>query len=68
MSDQIEKKTSLKGMLRMGICCTAPFLLILAIPLFGISLPGVAGGVLPLIAIFACPLGMYLMMRRMKKK
>ena len=57
MSDQIPRKSWLKGMLPMGICCTAPFLLILAILLFGISLPGVAGGLLPLIAIFVVPLG-----------
>ena len=68
MSDQIPRKSWLKGMLPMGICCTAPFLLILAIPLFGISLVGAAGALLPLIAMLACPLGMYLMMRRMKKK
>ncbi len=68
MSDQIEKKTSLKGMLPMGICCTAPFLLALAIPLFGFSLVGVAGVLIPVVAILACPLSMYFMMRVMNKK
>jgi len=68
MSDQVEKKTSLKGMLRMGICCIAPFLIALAIPLFGFSLVGVAGVLIPVVAILACPLSMYFMMRAMNKK
>jgi hypothetical protein len=63
-----QKKSWFKGMLPMGICCTAPFLLILAIPLFGISLTGVAGTLLPIIALLACPLGMYFMIRTMNKK
>jgi len=55
-------------MLPMGICCTAPFLLALAIPLFGFSLVGVAGVLIPVVAILACPLSMYFMMRAMNKK
>ena len=35
---QEPKKNSLKGMLMMALCCGAPLLLILAIPLFGLSL------------------------------
>jgi hypothetical protein len=66
MSDQIHRKSWLKGMLPMGICCTAPFILALAIPLFGFSLVGVVGVLIPLVAILACPLGMYFMMRNMK--
>jgi hypothetical protein len=58
-----QKKSWFKGMLPMGICCTAPFLVALAIPVFGLSLAGVAGLLLPLLAILACPLGMYFMMR-----
>ena len=65
---QEQKKNSLKGMLMMALCCGAPLLLILAIPLFGFSLAGVAGTVLPYIALLACPLGMYFMMRMMNKK
>ena len=68
MSDQIHRKSWLKGMLPMGICCTAPFLLALAIPLFGFSLVGVAGVLIPVVAILACPLSMYFMMRAMNKK
>ena len=63
-----QKKGWLKGMLPMGICCTAPLLVALAIPLFGFSLVGVAGVLIPLVAILACPLGMYFMMRTMNKK
>jgi len=65
---QEQKKNSLKGMLMMALCCGAPLVLISAIPLFGFSLAGVAGTVLPYIALLACPLGMYFMMRMMNKK
>jgi len=65
---QDQKKNSLKGMLMMALCCGAPLLLILAIPLFGFSLAGVAGTVLPYIVLLVCPLGMYFMMRMMNKK
>lgn len=63
-----QKKSWFKGMLPMGICCTAPFLLVSAILIFGSSPVGAAGILLPLIALFACPLGMYLTMRTMNKK
>jgi len=39
---QQRKEWTLKGMLMMALCCGAPILLILAIPLFGFSLAGVA--------------------------
>ena len=68
MSDQIHRKSWFKGMLPMGICCMAPFLLALAIPLFGFSLVGVAGVLIPVVAILACPLSMYFIMRAMNKK
>jgi len=65
---QDQKKNSLKGTLMMALWCGAPLLLILAIPLFGFSLAGVAGTVLPYLALLVCPLGMYFMMRMMNKK
>jgi len=68
LTRQGQKKRWLKEILPMGICCATPLLLILAIPLFGFSLAGVAGVLLPFLAIFACPLGMYFMMRAMNKK
>jgi hypothetical protein len=64
----VEKKGWLKRMLHMGICCTAPLLLALAIPLFGASLGAVVGGFLSIAAVLACPLVMYFMMRMMNKE
>jgi hypothetical protein len=53
--------------LRRGACWGAPLLLLLAIPLFWSgSLLGTAGGsLLSVLAVLACPLGMYFMMRAM---
>ncbi|MFQ5684139.1 MAG: hypothetical protein ACE5HC_12800 [Candidatus Binatia bacterium] len=65
---QTQKKWTLKGMLMMAACCGAPLLLLLAIPLFGFSLAGVGGALLPFIVLLACPVGMYLMMRMMSKR
>ncbi|MGH7771017.1 MAG: hypothetical protein ACREQA_02125 [Candidatus Binatia bacterium] len=65
---QGQKKGWLKGMLPMAICCGAPLLLLLAIPLLGSifgSLAAVASGLLGIAAVLACPLGMYFMMRMM---
>jgi len=67
---QREKKNTLKGMLMMAICCAAPLLLLAAIPFvaatFG-SLAALGTGLLNIIALLACPVGMYLMMRMMMK-
>ena len=60
-----QKKGWFKRLLPMGICCTAPLLLALALPLFGASLGAVVSGFLSVAAVLACPLGMYLMMRMM---
>lgn len=57
----------LKGALGMAICCGAPLLLFAAIAFFGLSLGALASGTLSLVALLACPLGMYLMMRMMMK-
>lgn len=57
-----------KGMLGMAICCAAPVLLVAAISLFGLSLGAIASGALSFVALLACPVGMYLMMRMMSKK
>ncbi|MGH7307433.1 MAG: hypothetical protein ACREK6_01930 [Candidatus Rokuibacteriota bacterium] len=59
--------------LRRGACWGAPLLLLLAMPLFwsgsslwsGGSLGAVGGSLLSVLALLACPLGMYLMMRAM---
>ncbi|HBA40235.1 MAG TPA: hypothetical protein DCZ05_10980 [Deltaproteobacteria bacterium] len=63
----MQGKGWLKGPLGMAICCGAPLLLVAAISLFGLSLGAVASGSLSLVALLACPLGMYLMMRMMMK-
>ena len=54
-----------KGALGMAICCGAPILLIAAISFFGLSLGAIVSGSLSLVALLACPVGMFLMMRMM---
>lgn len=58
----------LKGTLGMAICCAAPILLIAAISFFGLSLGAIASGALSLVALLACPVGMFLMMRMMMRE
>ena len=58
----------LKGTLGMAICCGAPLLLVAAISFFGLSLDAFASGALSLVALLACPVGMFLMMRMMMKE
>lgn len=57
----------LKGVLGMAICCAAPLLLFAAIAFFGLSLGALASGARSLLALLACPIGMFLMMRMMMK-
>jgi hypothetical protein len=54
-----------KGGLAMALCCAAPLLIVAAVTLFGMSLGALASGFLTIAALFACPVGMYLMMRMM---
>ncbi len=56
-----------KGMLGMAICCAAPLLLVAGVAFFGLSLGAIASGALSFVALLACPVGMYLMMRMMMK-
>jgi len=65
---QEQKKRTLKGTLMMAVCCGAPLLVLAAVALFGVSLPAIGGSLLSVIAVVACPVGMYLMMRMMSKK
>jgi hypothetical protein len=51
----------------MAICCVTPILLFAAIAFFGLSLGAIASGALSLVALLACPIGMYVMMRMMMK-
>jgi len=61
-------KRWIKGTLGMAICCAAPLLLVAAISFFGLSLGAITSGALSLVALMACPVGMFLMMRMMMKK
>lgn len=56
-----------KDYLKRGACWGAPLLLLLAIPLFwsGNAVAATAGSILSVLALLACPLGMYFMMRAM---
>jgi hypothetical protein len=63
----IQGKGWLKGTLGMAICCGAPLVLIAAISFFGLSLGALARGALSYVALLACPVGMFLMMRMMMK-
>jgi hypothetical protein len=66
-----QKKGTVKGMLMMAICCAAPLLLLAAIPFLGLTLgsfAAVGSGLLSVVALLACPVGMYLMMRMMGKQ
>ena len=53
--------------LKRGACWGAPLLVLLAIPLFwgGSAAAATGGSILSALALLACPLGMYFMMRAM---
>ena len=53
--------------LKKGACWGAPLLLLLAIPLFwsGNAVAATGGSLLSVLALIACPLGMFFMMRAM---
>jgi hypothetical protein len=61
----MQGKGWLKGTLGMAICCGTPLVLVAAIAFFGLSLGAIASGALSLVALLACPVGMFLMMRMM---
>ena len=63
----MQRKSWIKGTFGMAICCGAPLLLFAAIAFFGLSLGAIASGTLSLVAVLACPVGMFLMMRMMMK-
>lgn len=56
-----------KDYLKRGACWGAPLLLLLAIPLFwsGSAAAATGGSILSVLALLACPLGMFFMMRAM---
>jgi DUF2933 family protein len=65
---QTHGKGWLTGGFGMAVCCAAPLILIAAMTFFGISLGALASGFLSLVALLACPVGMYFMMRMMAKE
>ena len=55
-------------MLMMAICCAAALLVLSAIPFLGFtfgSYDAVGSGLLSIVALLPCPVGLYLMMRMM---
>jgi hypothetical protein len=65
-----EKKWTFKGMLMMAACCALPLLLLAAVPFLGLtfgSYAAVGSGLLSILVLLACPVGMFLMMRMMMK-
>jgi hypothetical protein len=57
----------LKGLLLMAACCGAPLLLLLVLPLLGLTLGGLGTSVVNTLAALACPIGMVLMMWLMRR-
>jgi hypothetical protein len=60
-------KKGLKGMLLMAVCCGAPLLLLLALPVLGPVLGGLGASAVSTLAVLACPVGMALMMWMMMR-
>ena len=56
----------LTGLFLMMACCVAPLLLVLALPVLGTGLGGPIALSVQTLAVFACPVGMALMMWRMR--
>lgn len=56
-----------KRALKMAACCGVPMLALVVLAGGGGALLGAAGALLPLLAVLACPLGMFFMMRAMSK-
>ncbi|MBI1734008.1 MAG: DUF2933 domain-containing protein [Candidatus Rokubacteria bacterium] len=56
-----------KMALKMAACCGLPILALMVLAGGGGALLGAAGAALPLLAVLACPLGMFFMMRGMMK-
>jgi hypothetical protein len=56
----------LKRALKMGACCGLPLLALVFLAGGGGALLGAGAAVLPILALLACPLGMFFMMRAMQ--
>jgi hypothetical protein len=58
----------LKGLLWMVVCCAAPLLLGLALPVLGIGPGGRTAPVVSTLTVLACPVSMMLMLWRMRRQ
>ncbi|MBI4536327.1 MAG: hypothetical protein HY712_00040 [candidate division NC10 bacterium] len=64
-----QKQGGISGFLKMAACCGGMLLLLPALGLVSVGgLAAVAGSALSVVAVLACPIGMYLMMRMMMKQ
>jgi hypothetical protein len=61
------KQQGWKRYLKMGACCGAPLLALVFLAGGGGAVLGAAGALLPFLALLACPIGMFFMMRGMSK-
>ncbi|MGH7385642.1 MAG: DUF2933 domain-containing protein [Candidatus Rokuibacteriota bacterium] len=66
LGSQASSGWNLKRALKMGVCCGLPLLALVFLVGGGGALLGAGSAVLPLLAILACPLGMFFMMRAMQ--
>ncbi len=57
----------LKGLLILAVCCGAPLVLALVLPMLGSALGGLGVSVVHTLALLACPVGMVLMMWLMRR-
>ncbi len=67
---EVPKKGGTWNLLKMGACCGGALLLLALIPLVagtGGAFAAVGSSVLSIAALLACPLGMYFMMRGMRR-
>jgi len=63
-----QKKGGISGLLKMAGCCGGMLLLLPALGLVNLGgLAAVGGSLLSIVAVLACPIGMYFMMRGMMK-
>ncbi len=60
------KRWDLKRLLKMGVCCGLPILAVVFLAGGGGALLGAGAAVLPVLAVLACPLAMFFMMRAMQ--
>ena len=61
------KQQRWKRYLKWGACCGAPLLALVVLAGGGGALLGAAGSLLPVLALLACPIGMFVMMWAMSK-